>query len=142
MKAFASAPASSVASDVFGQVYVQRGYLGSPRLSSDGSVSFNIRGGMPLVLQGSVKLDKDSGQTAHFQREEMQFYPGEVVRQGFRRELFNGVCAGCHGSLSGYDSDIATNPDILTQASRVEAFDRDPQDLTQHPGSTSGPAAP
>jgi len=142
VKSFAAAPPSSVAMDPFGQVYVQRGYLGSPGLSSDGSVSFNIRGGMPLVLQGNVKLDKDSGETAHFQREEMQFYPGEVVRQGFRREFFNGFCAGCHGSLSGYDTDISLNPDILTQASRVQAFGQDPQDLTAHPGSLKGPATP
>ena len=41
------------------------------------------------------------------QREEMQFYPGERASQGFRRQLFNGMCAGCHAlrlisNSSGY----------------------------------------
>ena len=54
----------------------------------------------------------------HFQREEMQFYPGESAHQSFPRELFNGICAGCHGSVSGHELDIAIRPDILTQASQ------------------------
>ncbi len=57
----------------------------------------------------------------------MQFYPGEVVRQGFRKDLFNGMCAGCHGSVSGKENDIAVNPDILTQASDVIARSKAPQ---------------
>ncbi|HEY0464934.1 MAG TPA: hypothetical protein VGC79_12020 [Polyangiaceae bacterium] len=140
---FDSANPSSVFSDAYGKVYVRRGLLGSPTLYSDGSASVNIRGGMPLVLQARVALAADNDQpTDHFQREEMQFYPGEVVRQGFRAPLFNGLCAGCHGAISGYDTDISANPDILSQASRVEAKDRDPTDLTAHPISTIGPVAP
>jgi hypothetical protein len=72
----------------------------------------------------------------------MQFYPGEVVRQGFRGPLFNGLCAGCHGSVSGYEADISINPDILTQASRVQARDARPDDLTVVPQGTTGPVAP
>jgi len=71
-------------------------------LYGDGSASVTIRGGMPLVLQTRVLLAADGGNaTDHFQREEIQFYPGEVVRQGFRGPLFNGICAGCRGSISG-----------------------------------------
>jgi hypothetical protein len=65
-----------------------------------------------------------------------------VVRQGFRAPLFNGLCAGCHGSISGYDTDISINPDILSQASQVEAKNRTPTNLTNHPASTTGPVAP
>ncbi|MEI9949647.1 MAG: hypothetical protein WDO74_11875 [Pseudomonadota bacterium] len=126
-------------SDDYGKVYVRRGLLGSPAMYGDGSLGVTIRGGIPLVLQARVVLAADSQPTDHFQREEMQFYPGEVVRQGFRKPLFNGLCAGCHGSLSGYETDISVNPDILTQASRVEARDRNPVDLTNHPMSTIGP---
>jgi hypothetical protein len=97
---------------------------------------------MPLVLQARVKLATDTGMTNHFQREEMQFYPGEVVRQGFRRQLFNGLCAGCHGSISGYEADISPNPDILTQASRVSARDLGPNDFRLKAPSTVGPVAP
>ncbi|HEX7454172.1 MAG TPA: hypothetical protein VF294_17890, partial [Polyangiaceae bacterium] len=63
-------------------------------------------------------------------------------RQGFRRQLFHGLCAGCHGSISGYDTDISPNPDILTQASRVAARDLGPNDFTLRPASTVGPVAP
>ena len=139
---FDDAPPNSVFSDDFGKVYVRRGLLGSPTMYGDGSASVTIRGGMPLVLQARVALANDKKPTDHFQREEMQFYPGEVVRQGFRAPLFNGLCAGCHGSVSGYETDISVNPDILSQASRVEAKDRNPTDLTAHPSSTVGPVAP
>jgi len=139
---FDAANPNSVFSDDYGKVYVRRGLLGSPAMYYDGSASVNIRGGIPLVLQARVTLAGDKQPTDHFQREEMQFYPGEVVRQGFRAPLFNGLCAGCHGSISGYDTDISINPDILSQASRVEAKDRTPTDLTIHPTSTMGPVAP
>ena len=143
VKSFDGADPNSVYSDNFGKVYVRRGWLGSPEMYYDGSASVTIRGGMPLVLQTRVALAGDNGKpTDHFQREEMQFYPGEVVNQGFRAPLFNGICAGCHGSISGYDTDIAANPDILSQASRVEAKDRIPTNLTNHPVSTDGPVAP
>ncbi|HEX3775181.1 MAG TPA: hypothetical protein VHV51_11995, partial [Polyangiaceae bacterium] len=99
----AVADQSLVYSDDFGKVYVRRGLLGAPPVYGDGSTGVSIRGGMPLVLQARIKLATDGSATDHFQREEMQFYPGEVVRQGFRRTLFNGLCAGCHGSLTGYD---------------------------------------
>ena len=142
VNSFDSANPNSVFSDDYGKVYVRRGLLGSPTMYYDGSASATIRGGIPLVLQARVKLANDKQPTDHFQREEMQFYPGEVVRQGFRGPLFNGLCAGCHGSLSGYETDISVNPDILSQASRVEAKDRNPTDLTNQPSSTSGPVAP
>lgn len=139
---FDSASSGSVYSDDYGQVYVRRGLLGSPTVYADGSAGVLIRGGMPLVLQARVKLAADASATYHFQREEMQFYPGEVVRQGFRQPLFNGLCAGCHGSISGYEADISPNPDILTQASRVAAHDLSPNDLTRAAGQSSGPIAP
>lgn len=138
----AAANSAFVFSDGYGQGYVRRGYLGAAPILGDGSSRVTIRGGMPLVLQARLQLAQDARPTDHFQREEMQFYPGEVVRQGFRRPLFNGLCAGCHGSVSGYESDVSPNPDILTQASRVEAMERAPADLTSAPASSSGATAP
>lgn len=137
-----AANANSVFSDAYGKVYVRRGLLGAPTMYYDGSASATIRGGIPLVLQTRVKLAGDTQPTDHFQREEMQFYPGEVVRQGFRSQLFNGICAGCHGSLSGYETDISINPDILSQASQVEAKIHNPTNLMNQPSSTTGPVAP
>ena len=63
------------------------------------------------------------------------------LRQGFRRNLFNGVCGSCHGSVSGLENDIAANPDILTRASEVLARDQTPQDRTTR-GAIAGPDFP
>ena len=57
------------------------------------------------------------------QREATQFYPGERVKQALPRRLFNGVCAGCHGSISGRELDIGITVDVLTAASRTLARD-------------------
>ena len=73
----------------------------------------------------------------------MQFYPGEIARQGFRRDFFNGLCAGCHGSVSGYESEISARIDILTAASGVQARVIPPTDLLNAGrGPDEGPVFP
>ena len=104
-----------------------------------GMRAMRIRGGTPITLEVLAQLSGDSAPVPHFQREEMQFYPGEVVRQGFRRDLFDGLCGGCHGSVSGMENEIAVNPDILTQASDVIARDQPPTDLSGAVGADVGP---
>jgi hypothetical protein len=136
---FADADPKFVANDDFGQVYVRRRLLGTPDVHEDGSAAMRIKGGVPIMLQVTAQLAGDSGATTHFQREEMQFYPGEVARQGFRRELFNGICGGCHGSVSGMENEVAVNPDILTQASDVIARKKGATDLSAPIGSDEGP---
>ncbi len=138
-KSFGDADPKFVASDAYGQVYVRRRLLGSPETYQDGSASMLIRGGPPITLEVVAQLAGDNAPVPHFQREEMQFYPGEVVRQGFRRDLFNGLCGGCHGSVSGLENEIAVNPDILTQASDVIARDKRPTDLSGAIGEDVGP---
>jgi hypothetical protein len=39
------------------------------------------------------------------------------------RTLFDGVCAGCHGSISGRELDVGFDIDVLTTASRTLASD-------------------
>jgi WD40-like Beta Propeller Repeat len=136
---FADAEPRFLASDDFGQVYVRRRLLGAPTVFGDGSAAMRLRGGVPITLQVFAKLAGESASTLHFQREEMQFYPGEVSRQGFRSELFDGLCGGCHGSISGMENEVAVNPDILTQASSVAAITATPTDLTNPVGSDEGP---
>jgi hypothetical protein len=131
-----------VTSDDYGQVYVRRRKLGSATVEEDGSLKVQIPGGLPVTLATWVKLAGETEPTKHFQREEMQFYPGEWVRQGFRRDLFNGMCAGCHGSVSGYEREIAVNPDVLTQASQVIARDKEAKDMTSPSGDPHGPPFP
>ncbi len=133
---------SFVTGDAFGDVYVRRRLLGSAGLEDDGSVKFEIPGGMPIVLAANVQLNGDSAPTLHHQREEMQFYPGEFARQSFKSELFNGLCGGCHGSVAGLENHIAVNPDILTRASIITARDRDPVNLRGGGGDIVGPPFP
>ena len=138
-RSFADADPQFLTSDDFGQVYVRRRPLGAPFVFEDGSAAIRIRGGIPITLEVLAQLAGDRAATPHFQREEMQFYPGEVARQGFRRELFNGLCGGCHGSVSGLENEVAVNPDILTQASNVKAREGTPSDLRSPAGEEQGP---
>ena len=129
-----------VTDDAFGSLYVRRRSLGAVLPNhDDGSARVRVPGGMPFNIALQVQLEGDAAPTLHHQREAMQFYPGESARQSFRRQLFNGVCAGCHGSVSGLENDIATNPDILTRASEVVARDQDPT-LLAPTGGAEGPA--
>jgi hypothetical protein len=131
-----------VVTDAFGKVYVRRRRLGVGAPLADGSMHVQVPGGTPIVLAPLVQLAADKGPVRHHQLEEMQFYPGESARQGFQRGLFNGICAGCHGAVSGYDSDIAVNPDILTQASRIDAKGMDPTLAVDTSSKVSAPPFP
>ncbi len=131
-----------VTHDEIGPLYARRRSLGSVLPDgSDGSAKVRLPGGVPFNLALRVQLQGDAAPTLHHQREAMQFYPGELARQSFPRTLFNGVCANCHGSVSGLENDIAINPDILTRASAVAARDQTAADLTIR-GSVEGPEFP
>ena len=132
-----------VATDGFGPLYVRRQFLGSVGVYSDHSAAMTVPGGVPIVLETEVRLASDRSPSRHSQREATQFYPGERVRQGFRRELFDGLCAGCHGTVTGAEMDGAVKPDVLTQASDVAARDEPPDNLSSRAGRLpSGPPFP
>jgi hypothetical protein len=133
---------SFVTDDAFGQVYVRRQRLGGVPVQSDDSAAMTVPGGVPILYETEVRLAGDGSSTRHFQRESTQFYPGERVRQGFPRSLFDGLCAGCHGSVSGAEMDGAVTPDVLTRASDVAARTVIPTDLTSGAGTPSGPPFP
>jgi hypothetical protein len=130
---------SFVVSDDFGQVYVRRRLLGSVTPLEDGSAHIQVPGGAPLVYAPMVQLAGDTSLVRHHQLEQVQFYPGERVNQSFRPTLFNGVCAGCHGAVTGKDADISVNPDILTQASQVAANGTAPVQLLARSGAKGPP---
>jgi hypothetical protein len=137
-----SGGSSFLTDDVFGALYVRRRSLGSVTPdAADGSARVRLPGGVPFNLAVRIQLAGDSEPRLHHQREAAQFYPGESARQSFPRELFNGVCGNCHGSVSGLENDIATNPDILTRASQVIGADEETADLTSR-GDVSGPVFP
>jgi hypothetical protein len=129
--------------DTFGSVVVRRRRLGvvAPN-EEDGSAKVMLPGGVPISVAAPIQLSGEDAAGLHHQREATQFYPGEVVRQGFPRTQFANLCGGCHGSVSGRESEISVNPDILTQASQVAARSRSATDLTSNPGSIQGPPFP
>jgi hypothetical protein len=108
------------ANDAFGALYARRRLLGSIPILNDGSAHVVLPGGVPIVLRGKFELG-GAAAVMRFQRESMQFYPGEYAHQSFPARFFDGFCGGCHGSVSGAEVDLSLQPDILTQASRVEA---------------------
>lgn len=133
---FDDLPSAQVVRDDYGQLFVHYEELGHAPLFSDGSAKVDLPGGHPLVL----RVTDAQGKTLSFregapfsgeivQREEMQFYPGERSSQSFRRGLFNGLCAACHGSITGAELDIAVNIDVLTSASTTEARSSEPRPL-------------
>lgn len=119
--------------DSMGSYYLRREMAGHVGLNGDGSANFRFRGGLPIVLEptdatgGSLSFPDGAPFTGDMvQREQMQFYPGERSHQSFRRVLFNGLCAGCHGSISGRELDVAVNPDVLSSASIAISNDQAP----------------
>lgn len=116
--------ASSVVMDSFGPFFASRRMATHVDLAADGSAQVQVRGGMSVQL----RLTDHGGHALAFpaggrftgemlQREATQFYPGEHIRQSMPRGSFNGLCGGCHGSISGRELDIAVDIDVLTRAS-------------------------
>jgi hypothetical protein len=137
---------SNVASDNFGQVYVRRRMLGTVNLESDKSTYFSIPGGVPIVLHLPDTTVSQQAGYPRWQKEEMSFYPGERSHQSFPATFFNGLCALCHGAVSGLPVDAAINPDLLTQASGVLAEGKTGDNNldigpSQRDQTTSGPPA-
>ena len=96
------------------RVFTQRQLLGTVPLERDGSVKVVLPSGRPLVFE----LQGGDRKPIFTMREEHQLGPGETISPGVPRQLFDGVCAGCHGSLSGKEPDVAVTADALTGATR------------------------
>ncbi len=126
---FADLP-QGVITDKFGEFYQELRSMGTAPLKSDGSLRVRMPGGMPFSVEAADAAGKPLmfGEGGPFtgpvrQREELQFYPGERVRMSIPRRLFNGVCGGCHGSISGRELDVVVSVDVLTTASKTLADD-------------------
>lgn len=135
---FDALPAPRVISDAFGRMYLSLRSVGKLTAYDDGSAMLRADGGRPLML----RLTGFGGDTLQFpegapfrgemlQREELQLYPGERSAMGFRRSLFNGMCGGCHGAISGQELDVAVDVDVLTRASETEALGKPAVSLTR-----------
>ncbi|HEX7667073.1 MAG TPA: hypothetical protein VF407_21230, partial [Polyangiaceae bacterium] len=138
---FASGGAN-VVKDAFGQVYVSRRLLGRVPVDGDGSAHFQIPGGLPFSIQLPDTDQSTKGKWPRLQREAMTFSPGEYAHQSLPRGFFNGLCANCHGSISGRQLDVSVQPDILSQASQVQARSEAAVNLNIGPGQRGQPVGP
>lgn len=128
--------ASSVVMDSFGQFLASRRTTAHVDLAADGSAQIQVRGGMSVQLRatdhaGHPLMFPSGGLFTGeiLQREAVQFYPGEHNRQSIPRAFFNGLCGGCHGSISGRELDVAVDVDVLTRASpSILSLDETPVD--------------
>jgi len=106
-------------------IYESRDLLGRAPLAKDGSVRIVAPAGTGLILE----LEDSQGNPVVTMKEEHQVGPGEEISLGIRRELFDAVCGGCHGSVSGSELDIAVTPDALTGASESLSAKESPKTL-------------
>ena len=120
-----SVPFVLVEAEAMSGVYQNRQLLGKAPHNDDGSVKVKIPSETGVVLE----LQNDSGAAVVTMTEEHQLGPGEEISMGISQALFNAVCGGCHGSVSGHELDISVTADALTGASKSIAATNDPQDL-------------
>ncbi len=108
----APCPTSGCTANVDG-VYQNRVALGRVELASDGSMKTELPPQRGLVFE---LQDKDKKPIVTM-TEEHQLGPGENITMGVSETLFDAVCGGCHGSISGVELDVNVTPDALTGAS-------------------------
>jgi hypothetical protein len=106
-------PASGCAANTNG-IFQSRQLLGKAQLASDGSVRVQLPAQTGVVLE----LQDGNGTPVVTMGEEHQLGPGEEISMGVSETLFDAVCGGCHGSVSGHELDIAVTSDALTGASQ------------------------
>ncbi len=95
-------------------IFQQRMMLGRADLRDDGSTKVRVPSGTGVILE----LQDGSGNPLVTMGEEHQLGPGERISMGVKADLFNAICGGCHGSISGKELDVAVTPDALTGASQ------------------------
>ncbi len=120
-------PASSTTSIIptGALAYSQLMPRGSASLMGDHSLKALVPAGVPLILE----FDDGNGKALFTMSEEHQVTAGEYITPGPQRALFNNICGGCHGSLSGSELDVAVSADALTGASISQSRYADPQQL-------------
>lgn len=117
------APAGATANTEEG-IFEDRTFLGRVRLEDDGSVKARVPVGNGVILE----LQDSSFAPVATMTEEHQVGPGEQISFGIVEPLFDAVCGGCHGTVSGQELDVFVSPDVLTGASQSLARDLAPKD--------------
>ncbi|MBL0213559.1 MAG: PD40 domain-containing protein [Myxococcales bacterium] len=107
-----SCPPTGCSPNVNG-VYQNRPALGRVALADDGSMKAELPPQRGLVFE----LQDADHKPLITMTEEHQLGPGENITLGIAEPLFDAVCGGCHGSISGSELDVRVTPDALTGAS-------------------------
>jgi WD40-like Beta Propeller Repeat len=94
-------------------VAATRTVLGTASFESDRSLKVQLPARKPLILE----FIDGSGSPVFTMTEAHQLTAGEYITPGPPRALFDSICGGCHGSLSGSELDVVVSPDALTGAS-------------------------
>ncbi|HMG21619.1 MAG TPA: hypothetical protein VK607_09895, partial [Kofleriaceae bacterium] len=103
-------------------IFESRQLLGTAPLADDGSVRVQLPSQTGVVLE----LQDDKHNSVVKMTEEHQLGPGEQISMGIIEPLFDAVCAGCHGSVSGHEVDVRVSPDALTGASSSISANKNP----------------
>ncbi len=119
------AASAGTTSGNMGDIYQDRELIGTADLEDDGSVRVRVPAGRGVILE----LQDGSGNPVVTMREEHQLGPGENITFGIAEPLFDAVCGGCHGTVSGREIDVFVTPDALTGASQSLSLDASPKDL-------------
>jgi len=106
-------------------IYENRQMLGNAELADDGSVRVQLPSGTGVVLE----LQDGNHKSIVKMGEEHQLGPGEQISMGVSASLFNAVCAGCHGSISGHELDVGVAADALTGASASKSATSSPASI-------------
>ncbi|HEX2690563.1 MAG TPA: hypothetical protein VHN14_28300, partial [Kofleriaceae bacterium] len=120
-------PATGTCSPGGNGIYQSRQMLGSSDLAADGSVRVKLPAGVGVVFE----LQDGDHKPIVTMGEEHQLGPGEQISMGVSESLFNAVCAGCHGSISGHEIDVGVTADALTGASASRSATSDPVSIGQ-----------
>jgi hypothetical protein len=108
-------------------IYESRALLGTAPLASDGSVRVQLPAQTGVVLE----LQDEKHNSVVKMSEEHQLGPGEQISMGIAQPLFDAVCAGCHGSVTGREVDVRVSPDALTGASASVSANASPATIGQ-----------
>lgn len=106
-------------------IYQMRSELGRANLRDDGSVKVRLPAGAGVILE----LQDDSGNPVATMGEEHQLGPSEAISMGVSEKLYDAVCGGCHGSITGRELDVVVSPDALTGASASESLGESPTNI-------------
>lgn len=114
-------PASGCTPNTNG-IFQSRKDVGSFPLEDDGSIRVVLPARQGVILS----LEDADHQNVVTMTEEHQLGPGESVSMGVQEKLFDVVCGGCHGSVSGDELDVGVSADALTGASASTAATKPP----------------